>query len=87
MAIDDHFDLQERVLALTYNGIVADTARFAGIDLDTARERKPRRFATRIEVERARLQIRHECRAAGAPDLLAEFFSTHWLQQFEPIAM
>lgn len=87
MAIDDHFDLQERVLALTYNSIVADTASFAGIDLEAARERRPQRFATRIEVERARVQIRSECDAAGAPDLLAEFFSTHWLQQFEPVAM
>lgn len=87
MSIDDHFDLQERVLALTYDGIVADTASFAGIDLAAARERKPQRFATRVEVERARMQIRTECQAAGAPDLLAEFFSTHWLQQFEPVAM
>ena len=91
MGIDDHFELhdelQERVLALTYHSIVADTASFAGIDLGTARDRKPQRFATRIEVERARMQIRSECDAAGAPDALAEFFSTRWLKQFEPMAM
>ena len=86
MGTDDH-DLRQHVLWLTYEGLVADAARFAGVSLAVARAARPQRFSQPSAVEDMRLTIAQVCASAGAEDALGEYLSTRWLEQFQPLPM
>jgi hypothetical protein len=90
MPLDDHIELQERVLALTWKWLRADAASAHGPAFSTPgvpAHGAARRFSSHIAFEQMRDRIRGECRDAGAPRSLEDYFSTHWLRQFAPMAM
>lgn len=80
--LDDHDELKDHVLRLTYERMLADHAQHPGCA--SAPWQRPRRFVSRGALTEARSLIHRACDEADADSQLAEFFTTHWLRQFEP---
>lgn len=73
-------DLLQQVITLTYHQLVADARQH---------DRPPtaERFVSQAGLEQARKQIVRLCDEEGVDSAFAEFVSTHWLRQFDPVLM
>jgi hypothetical protein len=73
-------DLLQQVISLTYHQLVADARRH---------DRPPtaQRFVSQAGLEQAREEIVKLCDEEGVDSTFAEFVSTQWLRQFDPLLM